>query len=437
MFVKQKSWRVGLFLLPLFLFLAAVPAATAFDGRDGDTVVIEEGEVVADDLYVAGDTVIINGTIEGDLIVGANTIEINGTVEGDVMGGGNSLVINGTVGDDVLFAGTSIIFANGSTIAGDVIAGGMGLEIAPEATVGGDVLAGGNAILLNGNIDGDVTAGGGGVVINGSIGGNVALSVGSSSDAPPFNPSLFNPNAPANIPTADFGLTVGESASIGGDFAYEGLEASTVPASAVAGEVTFSETVIEAGEEPSTAVQAGSWALTVVQRWAALLLIGWLLLRFMPNLVNDSTVAFHNNAGRGVLAGFILYFGLPIAFIFGVGLIILLAVLMGAVGLSTISGIIVGLGVPALVIGFILYIVVLAFISVILVGWRLGNRVMANDEQPLIPLALGILIVVLVTAIPYVGGIFSFLVSLVGLGALWIWWREARGIAEKAAVIAS
>ena len=53
-----------LFVLALFIL---VPAASAFDGRSGDTVVIGKDEVINDDLFVGGNTVTVDGTVNGDL----------------------------------------------------------------------------------------------------------------------------------------------------------------------------------------------------------------------------------------------------------------------------------------------------------------------------------------------------------------------------------
>ncbi|MEJ5200579.1 MAG: hypothetical protein WHX53_16820, partial [Anaerolineae bacterium] len=51
---------VALFVLALLIF---VPTASAFDGRSGDTVVIGKDEVINDDLFVAGETVTVDGTV--------------------------------------------------------------------------------------------------------------------------------------------------------------------------------------------------------------------------------------------------------------------------------------------------------------------------------------------------------------------------------------
>ncbi|MCB0037968.1 MAG: polymer-forming cytoskeletal protein [Anaerolineales bacterium] len=427
MLSKRIHWRLGAVILAVCLFVFGATAVFAFEGRgDEETVIIAADEVIADDLYVGANTLIINGTVEGDLFFGANEVEINGTVAGDVIGGGNSLIINGTIGDDILFGGTALIIADGASIAGDVLAGGTGIEIASGATVGNDVLFGAVGALLNGTIGGDVHGGGNGVEINGTIDGNVELDVGDPGSSMPFDPTLFNPNAPTNTPRATPGLTVGGDASIGGDLSYASSARAEVPATAVAGELIFDEVIPETAEQSSFATQLGTTAWAAAQRWVILLLLGWLLLRLMPNLVKGSAVQFNNNPGKGLLSGVLLYFGWPIALLILLALVILLAALLGAINVSWLSTAIIWLGIAVIVVEVILFILTLVFLCAILVSWLIGSRIVSDQSMPIIPLALGTLIVVILTAIPYLGSLVSFVVGIAGLGSLWLWWRDGR-----------
>ena len=47
-------------------FLTSAPVLAA-DLRSGDTITVASGEVVDDDLYIAGESIVIDGTINGDL----------------------------------------------------------------------------------------------------------------------------------------------------------------------------------------------------------------------------------------------------------------------------------------------------------------------------------------------------------------------------------
>ena len=56
----------AILMVVLLMILTAV-SVLAFDARSGMDVTVASGEVVDDDLYVAAETIIIDGTINGDL----------------------------------------------------------------------------------------------------------------------------------------------------------------------------------------------------------------------------------------------------------------------------------------------------------------------------------------------------------------------------------
>ncbi|NOH03260.1 MAG: hypothetical protein HND47_15515 [Chloroflexi bacterium] len=106
----MRTIRKYLAVFSIFALLALTIAtpALAFEGREGDVVVIEADEVIDDDLYVSANEFTLEGTVKGDLFVAGNVITINGTVEGDLFAGGNSVIINGTVMDDVRIGGAAL-----------------------------------------------------------------------------------------------------------------------------------------------------------------------------------------------------------------------------------------------------------------------------------------------------------------------------------------
>lgn len=83
--LTAKWMLVSLMLIALCFIL--VPTTHAIEIVDKETVVIEAGEVIEDDLMVFANEFILNGTVKGDLILFVNTATLNGIVEGDLMGG--------------------------------------------------------------------------------------------------------------------------------------------------------------------------------------------------------------------------------------------------------------------------------------------------------------------------------------------------------------
>ncbi len=62
-------------LAVLAVVLAALPALAA-DFRSGNEVTVASGEVINDDLYVAGGNLRIDGTVNGDLLAAGGTVTI-------------------------------------------------------------------------------------------------------------------------------------------------------------------------------------------------------------------------------------------------------------------------------------------------------------------------------------------------------------------------
>ena len=168
-----------------FLMLFSATPVLAFDARGGDTVTISGGEVVDDDLYIAGGTITIDGTVNGDLWAAGNAIIVNGTVKGSVMAAGRTISINGDVGHAVRAAGETVII--NSDVNGDVMVGCSQVNIASAARVGGDLLFGTGIARIDGLIEGDIKGEGSEVTISNGVKGNLALKVDSLTMLPTAN----------------------------------------------------------------------------------------------------------------------------------------------------------------------------------------------------------------------------------------------------------
>ena len=120
---------VGVSVSVLAVVAAGSPLGAA-DFRGGDEVVVAADEVIDDDLYAAGETIRIEGTVRGDVIAAGQQVVISGTVEGDLMACGQAVVVTGRVGDDIRMAGMALQLGDGATVSDDVIAAGFSLEAA-------------------------------------------------------------------------------------------------------------------------------------------------------------------------------------------------------------------------------------------------------------------------------------------------------------------
>ncbi|HEY7526122.1 MAG TPA: hypothetical protein VIA82_04750 [Candidatus Limnocylindria bacterium] len=154
--------------LVLALFLLAMVATLVLaetrllDGklRTGDTVTIPASETVADDLYIAGGTLIVDGTVHGDLVAFGGTVNVNGTVDGDLIAAGGTVSVGGTVSGDARVAGGTLSLTG---------------------SVGEDALVAGGQVTLGGEIKGDLITSGGNIAMGATVGGDVEASAGNYS----------------------------------------------------------------------------------------------------------------------------------------------------------------------------------------------------------------------------------------------------------------
>jgi hypothetical protein len=413
--------------------LFVVPNVHAFEGRGGDVVTIGAEEVIEDDLYVGAGEFTLDGTVEGDLVVVGGTIRVNGTVTGDLIAAGQSVIVKGTVEDDARIAGYALTIQG--DISDDVIAAGFSLESEGDSSIGGDVVYAGYQTLLAGDVSGDVNISGGAVRVAGAIQGDATVDVGGTEQAetmPPFY--NFIPNVPT-VPSVPTGLTVDQGATIEGDLDYTANFEGDVPDEAVAGEIDFNEYVPKGEEKrtPSPAARAARWSFRQLRRLVTLLLVGalmmWVVPDWMRSLAGNVEEKPLPSLGWGVVA--IAAFGVLMVLLVLVSVV--LTLLFGVVTLGGLAGRFAVLGgIVTTTTGFS-FSLVWRYVTSIVIALLLGQLVFRALSSPAEknrwwPMVLGVLIIVVVTAVPILGWLAKLAVVLLGLGAIWIWGlRTLRG----------
>lgn len=407
--------RPGTTLLGLFSLIVGLALAGSLAGEvqlsGGQTVTVAADEVVADDLYATGETVRIEGTVRGDLVAAAREIVIDGIVEGDVLAAGQSVSIRGTVGDDVRIAGQVLRLGEGARLGDDLIAAGFSLETVDGSGIGGTVRFFGYQALLAGEVVESVGGGMGALELAGTVRGDVDVEVGPRGEgAPPaFWPS------PVSIPSVPSGLTVADGARIGGTLRYSSsTEGRIAEGAAVDGGVEFDETAAAREAEPGVLERIADRA----RRFVALLLVGALLLWLAPRWTERLAATVRAKPLASLGWGVVF---LAAAAVGGVALALVTIILAWVLGLATLGGLVaavVGGGVLAELALGIGVVVVSVYLPPVVVGLAGGRAVIAPRFGAL---ALGVLVLLLLTSIPYLGTLIAIFVLLLGLGSLWLW----------------
>jgi len=162
---------------PLVALLLLVPvAALAAELLSGDMPAVGAGVTIDDDLYVAGGTVRVEGTIRGDLLVAGGDVLVEGPVEGDVMAAGGTVRLEGPVRGSVRAAGGQLAIA--APIGEDLVVAGGRVDVGADARIGRDLVASGGRIELRAPVARDARIGSGEALIAGDVGGDVRADVG-------------------------------------------------------------------------------------------------------------------------------------------------------------------------------------------------------------------------------------------------------------------
>jgi hypothetical protein len=164
-----------------------------------------------------------------------------------------------------------------------------------------------------------------------------------------------------------------------------------------------------------------------------LLLIGLLLVWLAPRLVRGAADTVHSkpllSLGWGVLDFLIV--GVLVFVVLAAT--ILLAIVFGLITLGGLIPAIISIGVLTDAVLVVAFLISVFYLAPVVVSF-LGGRMLLGRFQPdraagrVLPLVIGIVVYVVLRAIPVLGAVVALVVVLLGLGALSIWaWRTVRG----------
>ncbi len=377
-------------LISFFLFTMPI---FAFSLKEGEDIRITVG--ADDDVYAVGRSVTVTADINGDLVVAGGNVEVNGDVSEDLIAAGGYLNLNGNIGDDVRVSG-GVININGG-IKDDLIVAGGQITLGDNTGVGGDLIVYGGTIKVNGEIAGGAVLNGGDISITGKIDGNVEI------------------DGVAN-------LVIASSAEIGGNVSYKSVNEAIISDGAIIkGEVEA--TILEKAEEIKIAKKAPAAFFTAtylgakVVSFVSLFVLGIILILAIPSVFKKFNERMRTTLGRCVGAGAIMLFGVPIG--------VLVLFIVSVVLFITLIG--AGMGIVALTLNSVLIILyaLSIYLSTIFLSFFIGRMILyrtnLNTDKygwKVLMYLIGLVIVIGLYSIPFVGWVFRFAGILFGFGGL-------------------
>jgi len=388
----MRKLVVFIMVAVMSFFLFATPIF-AFTAESNDEVNIADSR--NDDVYAFGSNVTVSGDIDGDLITSGGRIVVDSNVFGDLMAAGGYLNLDGDVDDDARIAG-GVVTVIGN-IGDDLIIGGGQITLDDSSAVGGDLIASGGTIKVDGDVLGDAVLSGGSINISGKIDGNVEI---------------------ANVGD----LTITDDAEIAGNVTYSSVNKASISDDAkIGGELK--ETIIEKGKGAETVKKAPLAFLAAtyfggkVVSFLSLFVLGIILLLAIPKVFTKFNDRMRTTVGRCVGTGAVMLFGIPIG--------ILILFIISIILFVTVIG--AGLGVTVLSSNAILIILyaLLIYVSSIFLSFFIGRMVLCRTSMDMnkygwkvLAYLVGLVIIVVVYSIPFVGWMFRFAGILFGFGGL-------------------
>lgn len=434
--MRKRKW--GLLMLLLAAAMATVVALPVAALEVSESGIIAADQIIEDDLIITANMVYINGTVTGDVIASGNQVVVNGEIGGSLVVMAQTVVINGTVGGSVYGAAASAELGPNATVGRNLYYAGFSLITQPDATVTQDVLTAGYQFVHGGNIGRDAKAAAGAVEIAGQVGRDLVVNLGEEpvGEGAPF---VIIPGAPPTIPP---GLRVASEARIGGVLRYTSPsdEGISILAEPVGGVQHVRPARPEGPETEGDRVLTGlaAFALAVL-RWlyararelVTLLLLGalglWLLRSRYLGVVDVAADKPVESAGWGLL----VTVGGYVAFAVAAIVIVVAGSVLAVVSLGSLAGSFFAIALSLLAALFILFLFTVRWASKLVLIYLVGRAILRGispKEQAVgWPLVIGALVYVLLRAIPIVGGLLALIVTLVGMGTLWLYLREMMG----------
>ncbi len=380
--------KITLFIFSLgLLFLTPATFAASKDPSQVERKVVAYGEVVNKDYFATGDVVEISGTVNGDVYAFAGQVLIDGKINGDLISAGGAINLSGEVSQDVRVGGGSIVVSG--SIAQNLTVGGGNVEITDGAKIGGSLVAGAGNLTIAGPIGKDILVGAGNLTLASSVKGDINAGVGS--------------------------VRLTSKAMVGGNLTYWSENQASVDTGAkVTGKIERKTPVVGAKVSSTDLLKvlAGINLFFKIVTLISTFLLGWLLIHFLPRLVDANVAKLKNQPWPSLGIGVLTMIAVPVLVV-----LFLVSIVGFPLGLMLLSA-------------FLLVV----FVSRIYAILWLGREVVARfgrSPHEVWALLVGMIIFGVVSFIPVLGGFVGLFVVLFGLGAFTLTLKDYLAVSRK------
>jgi hypothetical protein len=327
------------------------------------------------DRFAAGPALTIERQVPGDLFAAGGTIDVDEAVLGDAAIAGGTVRVGAPVGQDLYLAGGRLNLA--APVARNARIAGGNVQIGRKARIAGNASVAGGEIRIEAPIGGYLQVGAGHVYLDATVAGDVRVAAGS--------------------------VELGPNARVLGSLSYASREElQKSPQAQVQGGIAR----IPLPERDREARKAGRQAGHAF-RWiwsAGLVVLAAVLTALLPNLGLGAAATLRTRWPWSLLAGFVALVCIPVAIV---------------IAMATVVGIPLGLAALALYLALPILGYATSGIAAglaVLQRWQPARA--SQGGMRVLFAALGMLAVVLLASIPWMGGLVVVVAMLLGVGVL-------------------
>jgi hypothetical protein len=364
-----------LVLLVLVVNVFATPLAAQLSGESVTLNTPSERDV-----YAAGRNVDVLATVSGDAVVAGQRVTISGAVRDDVLAAGEIVIVSGVVGDDVRAAGREVRLE--TSVGGHVVAAGQNVSINRGVNIGQFAWLAGERVEVRGNIAEELRAAGEEVVIDGTVGGNADI--------------------------AAERIVIGAGAVINGDLIVYGdddVDVEVSDGARIRGQMITRPFTEQSYQRDDDWVSFPGGLFVAVSVFVALAVLAGLF----PGFLRRSAGALTGEPLKALGIGLALLLVTPLV------IIVLVAIGIGfllALPLAAIYFVV-------LLVGYLAGLFTVAYSAARRIGFD-----MTSLGRRLLGLALAVIVVTVISVIPYVGSLAVFVLWLAGMGACLLTWYQ-------------
>lgn len=364
---------------------------------------VPAGLTIQNDLILVGEEVTIDGTVDGDVIALGNGVRVNGTVTGALVSAAQSVTVNGSVGGSVYVASLLLTYGPGSQSGRSVYFLGGQLDTGPGSLIARDI----NALALGARLEGE-------------LGRNMRAAIGPVDllrlAVQGIN-SLLGANRiqlpPLLAPTSD--LPAGPALAL---MPLDGLR--TMGMASVS---PYAATTIDTQ-------RLLQWLLRFGLDLVTFAILGLLIALLVPDLLGRTASRLRTALWAALGWGITVFATGIVALILGLAVVLAVSILLWALSLGALGSLVFAIGLFTILLASVLYVFLVLFGSKIAAAHLLGQLVLAMISSRAAStrigcMLLGILIYLLLAAIPYLGWLVAVAATFFGLGAIWMSLRDA------------